>query len=202
MEDFLQSDYKLPSGSDKYMKLGQGDNRFRILSSAVTGVEFWIETDKGGKKPIRIKEGGIAPDNFVDDPKSFWAFVVWNYQEEKVQILSITQRTIQKSILAISKDGDWGNPIQKYDIVVNKKGTTKDNTEYQTMPKPPTKMDEGILQLYKDLKIDLNALYEGKDPFGEDLVKTEKGPTIAETKKAEEVANEVEAGLKKDKAPF
>jgi hypothetical protein len=133
----------LPSGNDKYMKLAQGDNRFRILSSTITGVEFWEEED-GKRRPIRIRAGGVAPDSFEDDPKHFWAFVVWNYQEEKVQILELTQRGIQKSILALSKDKNWGNPMQKYDIVINKKGEKLD-TEYQLIPKPPTKQDEGII---------------------------------------------------------
>ncbi len=29
------------------------------------------------------------------------------------------------------------------------------------------KIDEGILQLYKDMKINLEALYDGDEPFGE-----------------------------------
>ena len=168
--DFLPEGTKIPDSREGYMKFAEGDNRFRVLSSAITGIEFWVEVD-GGKKPFRIKEGGVAPDSFVDEPKYFWAFVVWNYASEKVQILEVTQKGVMKSIKALVGDEDWGDPKQ-YDIVVTRVGQMKES-KYNVVPKPAKKLDPGITQLYEDMEINLNALYEGKDPFKkEDLAET------------------------------
>jgi hypothetical protein len=88
---------------------------------------------------------------------------VWNYSEEKVQILEITQKGIQKSIRALSKDEDWGSPLG-YDLVVTRSGQ-KLETEYQVTPKPAKKLDAAIDTAYKDMNIRLEALFDGEDPF-------------------------------------
>lgn len=59
--------------------------------------------------------------------------------------------------------GDWGSPTN-YDLVVTREGKEKD-TRYTLNPKPAKPLDEGILRLYSDMNIDLNALYRGDDPF-------------------------------------
>src|SRR5258708_4666498 len=112
MSDFYNKNdsYDIPSTSN-YMKFEEGDNRFRILgsfaeNSAIQGVEYWKTVDKK-RQPIRLqkKEDGTFPavpaselemNKFgePDYPKYFWALPVWNYQDEKVQILEITQKTI------------------------------------------------------------------------------------------------------------
>src|SRR3990167_5600030 len=176
MNDFLPEGTKIPDSREGYMKFAEGDNRFRILSSAITGIEFWVEVD-GGKKPFRIKEGGVGPDSFVDEPKYFWAFCVWNYAIEKVQILEITQKGIMKSIKALTSDEDWGDP-KTFDIVVNREGEGLD-TEYQVSPKPKKALDPGIEVFYKDLDINLDALFEGKDPFKDKGISDKELESIA-----------------------
>lgn len=104
-----------------------------------------------------------SADEVGDEHKHFWAFAVWNYTDKKVQILEITQKTIMRSILALTKDEDWGDP-KEYDIVVTRTGEDL-NTEYNVTPKPQKELDEGILRFYKDLNINLEALYDGADPF-------------------------------------
>jgi hypothetical protein len=46
-----------------------------------------------------IKENGKV--------KEFRAFVVWNYNEEKTQVMEITQNTIKDQIFALAKDEDF-----------------------------------------------------------------------------------------------
>jgi hypothetical protein len=167
MSDFLPDKYEVPSTTDKYMKFVQGENRFRILSSPIIGWELWKDTPEGGRKPYRTpmeKPFTTADTMDPEEIKHFWAMVVWNYKAEKVQILEITQKGIQKYLRALTKDKDWGNPVQTYDLVISKKGE-KLETEYEVLPKPATAMDPGIVQLYKDMAIDLTALYRGEDPF-------------------------------------
>lgn len=163
--NFLPSDYSIPNAQSGYMKLEQGSNRFRVLSSAIVGTEYWKDTDEG-RKPIRkrpderISGNEINPD---ERPKHFWAFVVWNYESEMVQILELTQKTIMRAIRAYTKDDDFGDP-KGYDIVINREGEGLE-TEYTTRAKPPKKLDEDIKAAYESMDINLEALYDGEDPF-------------------------------------
>lgn len=175
MTDFLPTNYEVPQSGGNYMKFKDGENRFRIMSSPILGWEIWKDMPDGGRKPLRQEMSKPFTINEVDDPtqiKHFWAMVVYNYQEESMQILEITQKGIQKALRALSADADWGSPVQSYDLVVTKTGQ-KLETEYTVMPKPAKKLDPGIVKLYEDLQIDLTALYRGEDPFKkEDLSET------------------------------
>ena len=171
-DTFLPTDYSVPDSSSGYFRFKQGENRFRVLGSAILGSETWIEED-GSRKPLRFRMGEIIPaDKVGTDPKHFWAFVVWNYQEKKVQILEITQKGIMKSIRALTKDEDWGDP-KKYDIVVTREGEGMD-TEYMVSSKPHKELEKAISDHYKSLEIDIEALYRGGDPFDPIKNKDEK----------------------------
>jgi hypothetical protein len=164
---FLPDKYQIPDSNTGYFKFKQDENKFRVLSSAIVGYESWIDED-GKRKPLRWKmDEKMSVEKIGDDPKHFWAFVVWNYQEEKVQILEITQKGIMKSIQSLVSDEDWGDP-KNYDIVVTRKGEGLE-TEYQVNPKPKKELDSGITQFYKDLHINLEALFKGEDPFSSEL---------------------------------
>lgn len=169
--DFLPEKYEVPSSSDRYMKFVKGENRFRILCSPILGYEWWNEED-GKRMPIRVRMGEGIPTNLVDDPdsiKHFWAMVVWNYQTEKVQILEVTQKGIQKTLRALAKDEDWGSPVMTYDVVVTRNGDGME-TKYEVLPKPAKALDKAIVQLYKDTPINLEALFDSKDPFATESV--------------------------------
>lgn len=163
---FLPSTYtKIPTSSN-YMKFQDGENNFRVLSSAITGFQYWnVE-----KKPIRSREAfrGIPADIQVDDDggfkiNHFWAFVVWNYEENKVQILEVTQKQIMKAIKALADNPKWGDP-HGYDICVKRSGMGFD-TEYLIQPSPHSKLEDKIAAAYADTNINLDALFEGQDPF-------------------------------------
>jgi hypothetical protein len=165
MNDFLPTNYEVPTKSGSYMRFTDGINRIRILGSAIVGWEGWKTQNDGSRKPIRKRMGESLSATDVDDEqiKHFWAMPVYNYQEEKIQILEITQKSIQKAIKALVADKDWGSPIH-YDLVITKTGQKLD-TEYQVQPKPAKPLTDGILRVYKDMEIHLEHLYEGKDPF-------------------------------------
>ena len=171
---FLKKGYKEPDESN-YMKLKQGENRFRVLSDTITGMEYWkdVEDDQGKIKstPVRKRQGEVInikdlrvdKDGSLEMPKHFWAFVVWNYDSEKVQILEITQTTIRRPMMKYYANKAWGDP-REYDIVVSKEGEGL-KTEYTVMPSPKSKIDEGIKRMAKDMNINLEALFSGGDPF-------------------------------------
>lgn len=169
MDNFLPADYEVPTGNDKYMKFVKGENRFRILSSPVLGYETWL--DEGDKRiPKRTPMDKPFSTTEIEDPediKHFWAMVVYNYQNKKIQVLEVTQKGIQKTLRALAKDEDWGSPVQKYDVVVTKNGDGME-TKYEVLPKPATKMDESIVKQYQDMNIKLEALFTNDDPFAKE----------------------------------
>lgn len=171
MNTFLPEGYEAPVTGGGYMKLQDGDNIFRVLSSAIVGYEYWTNENKPVRSPKPFES---IPSNIKLDKegnptkiKHFWAFVVWNYATKNVEILELTQTSIQQSITNLVKDEDWGDP-KKYDIKVNRTGVGLD-TEYETNPKPHKEIDEAILFAYEKKEINLKALYTGGNPF--DVVK-------------------------------
>lgn len=158
--NFLPENYEAPKTSGFYMRLQEGENRFRILSAPILGWEDWQN-----KKPIRFTMDSkpASPIDAKKPVKHFWAFVVFNYNEEQIQILQITQATIRKSLEALCKDQDWGSPYF-YDIKIHKTGEMTD-TEYNVNPVPHKPLDPFIIKQFKDRPCNLNALFTNEDPF-------------------------------------
>jgi len=157
---FLPDNYSVPTTSN-YMKFQQGANKFRILGSPILGYEWWEDTAEG-RRPVRVKMDGKIPSSHADDYKHFWAMVVWNYSENRIQILEITQKSIMTSIKAITQ-GEWGDPTE-YDISVTREGNGMD-TEYTTMPIKPSPVPSKATKSLKESPINLEALYSNEDPF-------------------------------------
>lgn len=159
-------DIDIPTKGGSYMKFNQPENVFRILSKPIVGWEGWKTSPDGTKKPVRKRVDESIPMNEVDsedEVKYFWAMPVYNYQSEQIEILEITQKSIQKAIKGLANDKDFGSPLD-YDIKVSKTGEGKD-TRYTVIGKPPKKLDEGVAQAFKDTPINLEALFTNGDPF-------------------------------------
>lgn len=158
MNDFLPTGYEAPVIEGDYLKLKKGENRFRVLSSAITGFEYWNTSNK----PVRSKEmWEEAPSDIKPDQnkiRHFWAFVVWNYGANKVQIMEITQKGIQESIRAYVANPKWGSP-KGYDLVINASGDGLER-EYTTIAEPHSPAPEANIS-----NIKLDALFKGEDPF-------------------------------------
>lgn len=170
---FLPEKYEIPASGSSYMRFEQGDNTFRVLSSAIIGWEGWVEEkDEQGKsvrRPKRFRMNDKPTDLREFDKQRlshFWAFVVWNHKAEAVQILEITQKGIQQDIQALVANEKWGDP-KGYDITVTRNGTDLD-TKYSTMPNPHTEVPASASEALKQRPINLEALYYGKDPFNQD----------------------------------
>jgi len=164
---FLPKNYKAPLSAGGYMKLQDGENIFRILSSAITGYSYWTTENKPvrGKEPfitipsnIRLKD-----DGFPTPIKHFWAFVVWNYNSGALEIMEITQTSIQNFMLAYVNDKQWGDP-KEYDIKINRTGAGLE-TKYTVIASPHAPAVLEITKAYADKPINLKALYEGGNPF-------------------------------------
>ncbi len=167
---FLPAGYEVPKAPTKYLKMKENKKyTFRIMSKPVIGWEYWTE-DQKGRKPHRVvgydevPEKYINPVNKKDRVKHFWAFVIWNRDDELVQIMDITQTTIQDAIKRYAQDPDWGTPVNSYDLVVER----EDNNgfvEYSVTAKPPKPTEEHVEAIIDATYVDLQALYKGEDPF-------------------------------------
>ena len=164
MNTFLPPNYERPAtGGGNYAKLEDGANRFRILTNAIVGFLYWTRDNK----PVRLRTYPAAPPEDMregDKIKHFWAFVVWNYRDAKIQVLEITQATIQGPLEDLVTSEDWGDP-KEYDITITKKGQKLD-TEYTVMPSKPSAVPIEAGRAYRALRIDLEKLFDGGDPFG------------------------------------
>ncbi len=159
---FPSSDYKIPETSN-YMKLTEGEHTFRVLSSAIIGYEYFNKDNK----PVRSKElFENTPEDLKKDGRilHFWAFIIWNYNAKRLQIMEITQKSIMNPLKALIDNPKWGNP-KKYDITITRKGTTMNDTEYAVMPNPAEEVSEEIANAFMNSPINLEALYTGEDPF-------------------------------------
>lgn len=194
MTAFLPEDYEAPSSSGNYMKLQAGENKIRILSVPVLGWEDWTLD----KKPVRFAYDK-KPAKSIDPARAvrhFWAMIVWNYREEKIQILQLSQSSIRASIQALSENEDWGAPFF-YDIKITKKGEKVD-TEYNVAPSPHKPVSDAIKKAFADKPCNVEALILGTDPFAdiangitagvfdeESTAQVPKEPTLTSAQQAE-----------------
>jgi hypothetical protein len=163
MKDFLPTQYELPETESNYLKLKKGSNKFRVLSSAIVGFEYWTRENK----PVRSK---VAWEEIPDDAKldkngnfqkHFWAFTVYDYESKKVKILELTQKTIMGSIKTYVSNPKWGNPTG-YDFEVTRTGDGME-TEYTTIAEPHS--DTPVTNIPE---IHLEELFVGGDPFSKE----------------------------------
>ena len=162
----IPKDTVIPKASGQFMKLQDGKNKLRVLSNVVLGWEGWLN-----KKPFR-HEGQVCkikPEEVDLNPNGqpninyFWAMVVWNYQDKKVQVLEITQKTVMGPLYELEQNPDWGD-LKGYDIEINKK-KEGDKTKYYVLGIPPKPLADEINKAYEDSDVDLQALFKGEYPM-------------------------------------
>lgn len=180
----LPDGYRAPKTS-KYLKPGKEPISFRITGdhtdgSIIMGWELWIELDDKSKKPVRIPLGAeftreiIAKADTNDDgtprdPKLFWSIKVLNRENERLEILTVTQKGIQDSIQALTNNKKWGD-VTKYDITITSEGDGL-LTKYTVTPEPPEALDEEMMKkiAISAKAINLESLYVSEEfPYGGD----------------------------------
>jgi len=174
MNDFLPQNYEVPKGKSNYFKFEKGKNKFRAISSAVIGYEYWNTENK----PVRLKEypmvlpTDIRTENGVQSEiKHFWAFTVIDRADGLIKIVEITQKGIMRELQSLVSNLDWGMP-QGYDITVERTGD-KLETKYTVMPSPHKPLTQDEERLIKETPVNLEALFTGADPFNTQPVEQE-----------------------------
>lgn len=160
----IPTKFEAQSGTSNYTKLTPGKHRLRVLGDAISGWEWWSDTPEGGRTPKRIREDENPPVALADQVKKFLAFPVWNYALGRVQVLEVAQPSIQRELIALEKDKDWGD-LQTYDIEIDRTGVDKMTTRYRVTPKPVKELPlEVVAAVEAGLPV-LEALFESQDPF-------------------------------------
>lgn len=161
----------LPNGHEKLKtekpyfnlsKLTEGEYKIRIVGQPIAGWVDWKD-----KKPYRYKADAKPSKSFdAEKPmKAFWALHVWSYDKKGLFVMEVTQSGILKSLTALEEDEDWGDTTQ-YDLKIKKVGSGKD-TEYSVTPLPAKELPKEAKDALRERPVRLEALYEGKDPWGD-----------------------------------
>lgn len=177
--NFLPQGYKVPDKSRQFLKLKQGENRVRFLSSPLLGSVVFSEDKKPFRKDFTLGEftaeelaeikPKIDPDTGnPETPKHFWIALVWDYSENAPKVLEITQISILKTLYTLANDEDWGD-LRTFDIVINKTGSSKFDTEYSVIQKPHKALTEEIQSVVDELEakqlLNLELIWKGEYPF-------------------------------------
>ena len=161
-----------------------GSVRFALLSDEpLEHFEVWGQAPDGTQKPFRFdyeptpedistelgdytpREGRGGPG--TADVKFAIAVPVWSYETGKVQVLSLTQKSILRELDAISQESDYENLLE-WDFSLSKKGTGL-TTEYRLRPAPRKKGSQELIDAaWEEAKasgFDITRLLSGGNPF-------------------------------------
>src|SRR3569623_2752318 len=96
---FLPKGYEVPKSPSAYLKLEDGQNKLRFMSAPIMGYVYWNTDNKPVRMRMHQRPDGRPADQREDDKlKHFWALVVWNYREARLQVFEMTQASIQGPI--------------------------------------------------------------------------------------------------------
>jgi hypothetical protein len=147
--------------------------KIRILGAFIDDsmIVGWRAFKKDGmptrKKTIEeIDLSELGKNQFGQDEKpiKFWAFPVFVYQENNVQICEIHQVGLMRELERLGNDRNWGDPRQ-YDISIMKTGSGN-RTAYQVTPSQSQFPQEHVDAVGKAInQIDLQKLFVNEDPF-------------------------------------
>ena len=80
----------------------------------------------------------------LEKPKFAISLFVFDYQDDKIKVLEIAQKTIIKEVDKISQTEDYQD-IHAWDFIISRTGT-KMSTEYRVMPAPRKKGFDAKIQ--------------------------------------------------------
>ena len=176
-------------GGGNYMnpsKLASGASmRFALCETEpLCFFECWGESNADGKlKPFRFLEEPTADDITAEmgdeftrrqnrdgtgfEPAKFGiAVAVFNYENESIGILSLSQKSLIRAIDEISQSEDYA-VLTDWDFSISREGTGL-STEYTLLPLPPKADRQEIKNLYRKsiaAGLSIKELIHGGNPF-------------------------------------
>jgi hypothetical protein len=164
-----------------------GSARVAILSEQpLEGVEVWFIKAGGGMTKRVTPEwpdsellaqlekqvdGAVAERDGRPAIKRCCAFFVWNFDDEAVQVFSANQKTLIADIERLTSDEDYSD-LAQWDLKITRTGKGTD-TKYHAAFVPTKRSNTKVAQQVNEAwdvackaGADLEALYEGGNPFG------------------------------------
>jgi hypothetical protein len=164
-----------------------GTVRLAILSeSPVEGVEVWFNKKSGGMTKritpdwpdqdlldeLCEQVGGVVTER--DGKKAIkrcTAFFVYDFDAEAVRVFSANQQSLLSDIDRLTSDEDYAD-LSKWDLKITRNGTLLD-TRYHAGFVPTKRSNEKVAKAVMtawdevcSAGADLEALYDGGNPFG------------------------------------
>lgn len=163
-QSFLDGDYKEPTNSD-YLKLSEWTTKVRVLQNPLLIGTKW--TDWEDKREV-VRELLQTPQDLTQGYSIAWLCLVWNYDEHKVQIWEISQKTIRTELSALWKDTDFW-PWTKYDLKITRTGKGQNDTKYSIQALPKSELWDDVDP--QDIAVNVNLeeyITTGENPFKQD----------------------------------
>ena len=172
--------YLNPSSIDK------GCRRFvspSLVTTSLGGYECWV-TKEGKRFSMKFKTEPTRDDlkDRADEegveltgdekPKGFYAFFIWNYEEEAVQVFQFSQAGLIDPIISNLSDEEISQEPWAYDMKLSTNGLSGMDKRYQVACVPGKRRNEKtnkeIEAAWKEVQdqgADLSNLLVGADPF-------------------------------------
>lgn len=170
-DEFFWKDYEIPTTTSKYSRIETDKElKIRILWKPLIGWQYF-NTDKKPQRSLKPFEKLIKPaiSQFTNKPQGqseFWAFRVYNYETEQIEVFETTKNRVKEGIMDLFQDDEWGDPTW-YDLKISRSWKGKD-TKYSVLPWKPWELTDEIKQLDDDTYVNIDALLVGDDPFKEE----------------------------------
>ena len=164
--------------------VNEGDKlRITFLGDdSLAGWQVWANKNDGGRIPLRFasepspaeitaraEEEGATAD--PSECKAFYAFAVWNYDDERVQVFQFHQQGIAAPIIEALSDEEIEAEPSAYDFIIKATGSGMDK-RYSVTPMPgkrrQPKIESQVDSAWQKVQgegFDLKALLMGGDPF-------------------------------------
>lgn len=157
-------------GGGEYFKPQKGANKILLVGEVITGYEYWTADNKSvrstvqfeetpGIRTVKKKEKDGTEIEVDDKQKFFWAVPVYDYADKGIKIYQISQKGVRDALVALQANEDWGDPVGRYSITINKEGDGL-TTKYSVTPNPIKEGDKVVaeaLNRYKANPVDIKA---------------------------------------------
>jgi|DEB0MinimDraft_10_1074344.scaffolds.fasta_scaffold61844_2 hypothetical protein len=173
---WLPESYVIPTSGGDFLnasKIEEGQSvKIRVLGhpdypkTAILGYSSWQKTPEKNichrveftpEAKAKLKAKGY------DEPKHFWAVLIYNWEKMRPQVFEITQVTIQEQLLSLTKQPTWKKP-KEYDVTISRKGQGK-NTKYQVLPVGKSELPQEVRDQISASEYDVSRLMTGEDVF-------------------------------------
>ncbi len=181
MQSFLPEEYEVPKEESSFLnKFPEGITTLRVLSPVTTGFRYWnIE----GKPVYSKNEFTVVPadaDLEKDggfNPQYMWIFAAWHYEDNRIKVVQVSQKTVMAQITDIYNTKEWGDP-SKYDLKIQKTGNSMNDTKYGVQPKPHSELLPEITTAMKEATIKLENTFTDERVIEANQLPAATQPTV------------------------